>query len=108
MAFLSYIRNVLPALGELDVKQTTVAELVAAVPVLGTDSDAAGLVKGGARMADVLRRALWALIRKPAGPLMVARGARRWRGPAYEAGGLALELRARGVGYGAGRELPGD
>ncbi|HTQ91150.1 MAG TPA: DNA/RNA helicase domain-containing protein, partial [Streptosporangiaceae bacterium] len=32
-AFLSYIRNVLPALGELDVTQTTVGELVASVPV---------------------------------------------------------------------------
>src|ERR1700742_4266579 len=30
-AFLSYIRNVLPALGELDVTQTTVGELVASV-----------------------------------------------------------------------------
>ncbi len=37
-AFLSYIRNVLPALGELDVTQTTVGELVAgSVPVRGSD-----------------------------------------------------------------------
>ena len=107
MAFLSYIRDVLPALGELDVKQTTVAGLVAAVPVLGTDSDAAGLVKGDARMAEVLRRALWSLIRKPAGPLVVARGARRWRVSAYEVVELALELQARGVRYGAGRDLLG-
>jgi DNA helicase IV len=107
LAFLSYIRDVLPALGELDVKQTTVAELVAGVPVRGIDSDAAGLVKGDARMAEVLRRALWASIRKPAGPLVVARGARRWRVPAYEVVELALELQARGVRYGAGRELLG-
>jgi DNA helicase IV len=110
-AFLSYIRNVLPALGELDVKQTTVGELVAAtlrsVAVRGIDSDAAGLVKGDARMAEVLRRALWSSIRKPAGPLVVARGARRWRVPAYEVVDLALELQARGVRYGAGRELLG-
>ena len=38
-AFLSYIRNVLPALGELDVTQTTVGELVGSVPVRGTDDD---------------------------------------------------------------------
>src|SRR5207244_3924308 len=101
LAFLSYIRNVLPALGELDVKQTTVAELVAAGPgaggaaVRGIDSDVAGLVKGDARMAEVLRRALWTSIRKPAGPLVVARGARRWRVPAYEVVELALELQAR-------------
>ena len=34
----------------------------APVPVRGADSDAAGLVKGDARMAEVLRRALWASI----------------------------------------------
>jgi DNA helicase IV len=111
LAFLSYIRDVLPALGELDVKQTTVAELVAAalgpVAVRGIDSDAAGLVKGDARMAEVLRRALWTSISKPAGPLVVARGARRWRVPAYEVVELALELQARGVRYGSGRDLLG-
>ena len=32
-AFLSYIRNVLPALGELDVTQTTVGELVGSLEV---------------------------------------------------------------------------
>src|SRR6202020_3439264 len=31
-AFLSYIRNVLPALGEIDVTQTTVEDMVASVP----------------------------------------------------------------------------
>ena len=36
LAFLSYIRNVLPALGELDVTQTTVTELVASVPARGS------------------------------------------------------------------------
>ncbi len=106
-AFLSYIRNVLPALGELDVTQTTVTDLVASVPVRGTDSDAAGVVKGDARMAEVLRRALWASIREPGEALVVARGARRWRVSASELAALAAELRERGVRYGAGRELLG-
>jgi len=107
LAFLSYIRNVLPALGELDVIQTTVTDLVASVPVRGTDSDAAGVVKGDARMAEALRRALWASIREPAEALVVARGSRRWRIPAREVMALAAELRERGVRYGAGRELLG-
>ena len=107
LAFLSYIRNVLPALGELDVSQTTVTDLVASAPVRGTDSDEAALVKGDARMAEVLRRALWATVRPPAQPLVVARGARRWRVPAHEIESLAAELRERGVRYGAGRELLG-
>src|SRR5215469_6920544 len=105
LAFLSYIRNVLPALGELDVTQTTVAELVASVPARGADSDEAGQVKGDARMADVLRRALWAAIRPPADALVLPRGSRRWRVPAHEIAELAAELRDRGVRYGAGREL---
>ena len=107
LAFLSYIRNVLPALGELDVTQTTVTELVASVPARGADSDEAGRVKGDARMADVLRRALWAAIRPPANALVLPRGSRRWRVPANEIAELAAELRNRGVRYGAGRELLG-
>jgi DNA helicase IV len=107
MAFLSYIRGVLPALGELDVKQTTMPELLGTVPVRGADSDGAGLVKGDARMAEVLRRRLWASIRQPAAPLVVARGARRWRIPSAEVFALAEELRDRGVRYGTGRELLG-
>ena len=55
LAFLSYIRNVLPALGELDVSQTTVADLVASTPIRGTDTDETATVKGDARMAEVLR-----------------------------------------------------
>jgi len=106
-AFLSYIRNVLPALGELDVVQTTVPELLGSVPVRGTDGDAAGLVKGDARMAEVLRRALWASVGEPSGTLVVVRGSRRWRVPAHEVAELAAGLRERGVRYGAGRELLG-
>ncbi|MGB6576539.1 MAG: AAA family ATPase, partial [Streptosporangiaceae bacterium] len=105
-AFLSYIRNVLPALGELDVTQTTVGELVAgSVPVRGSDEDAAAIVKGDARMAQVLRRALWASVRAPAAAVMLPRGSRRWRVAAWELEELVHELRHRGVRYGAAREL---
>ena len=105
MAFLSYIRNVLPALGELDVTQTTVADLVASTPVKATDTDEAAVVKGDARMAEVLRNALWAHIRVPIQSLVVSRGSRRLRLPGYEIEALARELRDRGVRYGTGREL---
>ena len=104
-AFLSYIRNVLPALGELDVTQTTVGELVASVPVRGSDDDAAAIVKGDARMADVLRRALWASVRPPSAAVVLPRGSRRWRVAAWEIEELVHELRHRGVRYGAAREL---
>jgi hypothetical protein len=107
-AFLSYIRNVLPALGELDVTQTTVGELVGAagsVPVRGADAEAAAVVKGDARMAEVLSRAVWASIKRPSSPIMLPRGSRRWRVAAYELEELVHELRHRGVRYGAAREL---
>ncbi len=107
-AFLSYIRNVLPALGELDVTQTTVGELVGSsgsVPVRGSDDEAAAIVKGDARMAVVLRRALWASVRTPAAAVVLPRGSRRWRVAAWELEELVHELRHRGVRYGAAREL---
>ena len=104
-AFLSYIRNVLPALGELDVTQTTVADLVAATPVKGTDTDESATVKGDARMAVLLRNALWANIKAPADALVLSRGSRRLRLRADEIEALAAELRDRGVRYGAGRDL---
>jgi len=59
-AFLSYIGNVLPALGEVGVSQVTIADLVATVEVRATDTERAARIKGDARMAEVLRRALWA------------------------------------------------
>ena len=105
LAFLSYIRNVLPALGELDVTQTTVADLVASTPVKAKETDEAAMVKGDARMAEVLRNALWTNLRAPGEALMVSRGARRLRLPAHEIEALARELRDRGVRYGTGREL---
>ncbi|HYK67236.1 MAG TPA: ATP-binding domain-containing protein [Streptosporangiaceae bacterium] len=104
-AFLAYIQNVLPALGELDVTQVSVADLTATVPVRGTDSELAGRIKGDARMAAVLSNAIWAQIEPPAEALVLARGSRRWRVPAAEIADLVEELRARGVRYGTGREM---
>lgn len=106
-AFLSYIRGVLPALGELDVRQVTVADLIATVPVRAADPVPASRLKGDARMAEVLRRALWAGLAEPAEALVLVRGSRRWRVPAYQLSELIAGLRERGVRYGAGRELFG-
>jgi hypothetical protein len=104
-AFLAYIRHVLPALGELNVAQQSVTDLLASVPVRGTDPEAAALVKGDARMAEVLRRALWAQVAEPKESILLPRGSRRWRVPADEIGELIAELRQRGVRYGTGRDM---
>ncbi|MER5182832.1 UvrD-helicase domain-containing protein [Streptomyces sp. NPDC002896] len=103
-SFLHYIEQVLPALGELEVKQATVDDLVAHVEVRGTDDPAAALVKGDARMAEVLRRAVRSHVTMPTEPVVVVRGSRRWRVPAYELEELVRELLARDIRYGAARE----
>jgi DNA helicase IV len=104
-SFLHYIEQVLPALGELTVKQATVDDLVAAgLEVRGTDDAAAAVLKGDARMAEVLKRAVYAHVTMPAEPVMVVRGSRRWRVPAYEIEEIVRELLDRGIRYGAARE----
>ncbi|OQD55880.1 AAA family ATPase [Streptomyces phaeoluteigriseus] len=103
-SFLHYIEQVLPALGELAVRQATVDDLVAQVEVRGTDEAPAAVVKGDARMAEVLRRALYSHVTLPTEPVVVVRGSRRWRVPAYELEGLVRELLARDIRYGAARD----
>ncbi|MEU9041965.1 MULTISPECIES: AAA family ATPase [unclassified Kitasatospora] len=103
-AFLSYIEQVLPALGELDVAQATVQQLVGHVEVRGEDSPESARLKGDARMAEVLRRAVRAGIRLPTEPCVVVRGSRRWRVPVYELVEIIEELKGREVRYGAARD----
>ncbi|MBH1936072.1 AAA family ATPase [Streptomyces sp. AV19] len=103
-SFLRYIEQVLPALGELNVAQATVDDLVAHVEVRGTDSAEAARIKGDARMAEVLRRAVRSGVTMPADPVVVVRGSRRWRIPAYELEEIVRELLARDIRYGAARD----
>ncbi len=103
-AFLSYISAVLPALGEVEVQQATVDDLVARGPVRATDSEAATMLKHDARMAEVLARALWAKLRKPTEPIMVSDGSYRWRIDAEPLRRIVDEARREGLPYGVGRE----
>ncbi|MDF9811345.1 AAA family ATPase [Streptomyces sp. SPB162] len=57
-AFLGYIGEVLPSLGETGVLLSTVGELFPGVSASGTDTPEAAALKGRAEMADVLARAL--------------------------------------------------
>ncbi|MFE3560592.1 HelD family protein [Streptomyces sp. NPDC059193] len=105
-SFLHYIEQVLPALGELEVKQATVDDLVArgGLEVRGADAAETAVVKGDARMAEVLRRAVASHVTQPTEALMVVRGSRRWRVPAYEIAEMVEELQNRDIRYGAARE----
>jgi DNA helicase IV len=104
-AFLEHIAAVLPALGEVAVGHTTVEELVASVAVRGVDSTETAVLKGDARLAELLRRAVWSAVRPASEPLVVPRGVRKWRVPAYEVNELLDELRTRGVRYDAARQM---
>ncbi|MGY1601315.1 HelD family protein [Geodermatophilus sp. SYSU D00815] len=111
-AFLRYIEQVLPTLGEVDVEQTTVAGLTARVPVRAAEEPALHVLKGDARMAEVLRRALWGGIAKPAEDLLVPLAGRRYRVPVERLKRCVDDLRRRGrnadhlqaLHYAAGRE----
>jgi DNA helicase IV len=78
--FLSYIAEVLPALGEVGVRQSTVMDEIARQPVTAEDDERAATLKHDVRMAEVLRRALYARIAtgRP-DALVVPDGTYRWR-----------------------------
>ncbi|HVF20768.1 MAG TPA: AAA family ATPase [Mycobacteriales bacterium] len=103
-AFLSYIGDVLPALGEVDVTQTTVDELPTGVVVRGRDSVEAATLKGDVRLAKVLRKALYAGIRRPAVPLTVLVEGRRRHVDADVVRGLVRDLLHADVRYATARE----
>ncbi|MFX4273689.1 HelD family protein [Propionibacteriaceae bacterium Y1685] len=106
--FLSYIADVLPALGEIDATAETVDTLVAkhtGLTATGTDTAEVAVLKGDVRMAAVLRKAVWGHLGEPTEPLVVPRGSRQWRVAAYLAQETQAELRKRGVRYDAGRDM---
>jgi DNA helicase IV len=104
-AFLEHVGAVLPALGEVEVRHTTVEQLTDTVSLRGKDSALLGVLKGDARMAAVLARAVWSHVGEPTEALVVPRGSRRWRVPAHEVREIVDELRTRGVRYGAARAM---
>ncbi|GAA1431018.1 ATPase AAA [Streptomyces thermospinosisporus] len=104
-AFLSYISEVLPALGESGVRQTTLLEEIGRHPVTGTDDPRAAGIKHDVRMAEVLRRALYARVRADAaGSLAVPDGACRWRVTEEEIAAIVAGTLAEEPPYGTGRE----
>ncbi|WP_380159367.1 HelD family protein [Kineococcus sp. R86509] len=116
-AFLSHISAVLPALGEVEVEQRTVTELLTVagdgrkeVRLRGEEPPSVATLKGDGRMAEVVRRAVWSAVGDPAqvlesGAVVVTRGSRRWRVPGYLVKDLLHELTHRGIRYEAARAL---
>ncbi|MFG2679488.1 HelD family protein [Streptomyces sp. NPDC048392] len=103
--FLSYIAEVLPALGETGVRQSTLPREIARHPVTGTDGERAAAVKHDVRMAEVLRRALYARVAPgAAGPLAVPDGSYRWRVPDGTLARIVADVREEEPPYTVGRE----
>ncbi|MEU8644652.1 AAA family ATPase [Streptomyces sp. NPDC048674] len=102
--FLSYIAEVLPALGETGVRQSTIGEEIADRPVTGEDAPRTAVVKHDARMAEVLRRALYGHVGVPADSLAVPDGTYRWRVPVGVLRRIVDGVRAEEPPYAVGRE----
>ncbi|MFI9845758.1 HelD family protein [Nonomuraea sp. NPDC051941] len=90
-AFLSYISSVLPALGEVKVDQTTVGGLLG--EYAAEEDPMVAALKGDARMAAVLERALWLHIVKPEDGVVFSKGAYRYRVADYEVREIVASLR---------------
>lgn len=103
-AFLHYISAVLPTLGEVDVEQTTVERLLARGEPRAVDSPGTAVVKHDARMADVLRNALYGLVTKPEEPVVAKDGSYRWRVYQDEFRRIVDDTRREGTAYLVGRE----
>jgi DNA helicase IV len=101
-SFLSYIRKVLPALGEVDVRQITIDELISR-PATAVDETEAARLKSDARMALVLRRALWSHIGVPAEGILYSKGSQRYRVHDYELAEIVSALR-ESTRYAPGRD----
>ncbi|SNT52529.1 DNA helicase IV [Streptosporangium subroseum] len=99
-AFLSYISSVLPALGEVKVDQTTVAGILG--DHLAPEDPAVATIKGDARIAPVLRRALWMHVLKPTEGVLFTKGINRYRVADHEASEIVAALRGT-TRYGPGR-----
>ncbi|MFI6089418.1 HelD family protein [Streptomyces sp. NPDC051218] len=104
--FLRYIAEVLPSLGETGVRQSTVADEIArpTAPVRARDGEAAASVKHDARMAAVLRRALYSRVTPPANSLAVRDGSYTWRVTLDELERIISDVRAEEPPYAVGRE----
>lgn len=102
--FLRYISEVLPSLGEIDIAQLTVEDVVARHPVKRVDGEDVGVLKHSDRMATVLERALYARVRHPEESIAVTDGSYRWRVDSSDLAHVIDDVRGMGVPYGVGRE----
>ena len=104
-AFLGYIAEVLPALGEVTVAQRSLDDLVEGVathPVLDVAREE---LVGQSRMAEVIRQAVWSRVGTPTEAVVLPIGSRRWRVGSATMAGILEDLRVHGSRYHASRTM---
>jgi DNA helicase IV len=102
-AFLRYIAQVLPSLGEEAVVQTTIADIAPKAKVTTTDDMEVRHLKGDARMGELLRRALDGRRRPVTEDTSVRVGFARCTLPAERVAALVDAIVARPAPYKSGR-----
>ncbi|MEU5399960.1 AAA family ATPase [Streptomyces sp. NPDC005963] len=104
-AFLDHVREVLPALGEHEVRHSTLTDEIARGPVRAHDTEAAAVVKHDVRMASVLRRALYSRVRpERSDGLVLTDGSARWRVAPEDVAHCVRDTLSEELPYAAGRE----
>jgi DNA helicase IV len=104
--FLRYISQVLPSLGEVAVRQTTLDRLLTAggLRIRAADGPDAATLKGDRRMADVVGRAVRRHVAPPVDGLEIATSWGTIRLGADEVAEIAEEILARDVPHAVGRQ----
>jgi DNA helicase IV len=103
--FLGYIERVLPSLGEAGVELAVLADLIDDVRVSGYDRPASARIKGDARMAAVLAKAVRDRERGLRRPLRVPYGLQTLVLPARRTAEIVAEARRRFRLHNAGRRF---
>lgn len=103
--FLTYVEQVLPALGEAGVRLATLGDLLDDVVVRGDDTEAVARTKGDARMATVVRRAVRTRQRPLREPLVLDYGLQRLRLPVETSAAIVADARRRSRTHNGGRRI---
>ena len=102
--FLGYIDQVLPSLGEAGVELAVLADLVDREAIVGEDAPRVARVKGDARMADVIRKAVADRQRPLRRDLRVGLGAQTLVCTAADSGRIVADAHRRYHRHNAGRK----
>lgn len=103
--FLTYVEQVLPALGEAGVRLATLGDLLDGVVVRGDDTEPVARTKGDARMAAVVRRAVRTRRRALREPLVLDYGLQRLRLPVEASAAIVADATRRSRTHNGGRRM---